>query len=210
MKKLKIILPLLVLTLLLTACFPKKATSPTEALKQAVTGNKGVKCTFEQNGQMVTTYAKGEKSKVEGFAMNGGGGGMVNDGEYMYMWGKDKTGTKYKLSAVMTEEDEETEPADMGDMKDFEFEEWMETQEEEVGKVDCKAYKLSDSDFVPPSDVTFKDITQTFEKMNEFSEKMEANPGEMPSAEDMEGLNQMMEDMGGAFGGSEEMPQIEE
>lgn len=59
-----------------------------------------------------TSWVKGNKVRVEGVGINPSGdkarGEIINDGEWVYIWGgKDKTGTKYQISAVETREWEE-------------------------------------------------------------------------------------------------------
>ena len=182
--------------------------NPTDAIKEAITGGKSMKCTFEEEGKTITSYIMGKKSKVMGMNFTDNGeGGMINDGTWVYMWGADKKGTKYQLSVLEEmNKDNLKESPNNQDLSNkpssFDIESWTKEQETKA-KYECSPAILTNNDFVPPSDVVFQDITDTFVKMNEFSKKMEENPDQVPTEQDMENLNQLMKDAGGAFGGSQ-------
>lgn len=204
----KIIL-LLILAFLLAGCtnpFKKTEGSGQQetsekgfSLKNALSLGKSVKCTYETGQGEMTTWVKGKKTRVEGwgFGMQGGNGGMINDGEWIYMWGdKPDSGMKYKISAL--EEVDNQEEKDWGGVEDWkDVEKWAESVEQKY-KVDCKTTVVNDNKFTPPADIQFKNLTETFEKMQKWEESFDAeNPQESLSEEKMKELEDLMKDFGG-------------
>jgi len=202
-----IIFLLILLPLILTACGTKnesKTATQSEkpaakfSLKNALTAGQSVKCVYEVDGQSVTTIAKGEKFKIDGIGMMGEAkaGGMVSDGTYMYTWDNDtKKGTKYDIKAMQDLASESPNPQATSQSDQFDFGSWADTQENKY-KIDCQEALLTDAEFNPPDDVVFQDITQSMINMSELGKKMQANPSSVPSAEDLEGMAEILKGMG--------------
>lgn len=177
----------------------KGAENAGKAFQDAVKSGKSVICTYEMNGTEIETLVKGEKTRVNGVGYGQGNGGMINDGEWVYIWSDDdKTGTKYKIME-MEEVNDENETEDQGQMpQDIDdIEEWAAEIENQY-EVVCKEAKVDDSEFVPPTDVEFKDMNEAMQKANEFKEKFE-DKTEF-SGEDMEEMNKMLEEMNDSMG----------
>jgi hypothetical protein len=166
------------------------------SLKDALTLGKSVECTYTTEDGEVTTWVKGNKVRVEGVGMVPTGdkthkGGMINDGEWIYIWGEeDKTGVKYQISAMETKKWEE----DVEDLKDPE--KWA-TEAEEKYKVECKQTVVSDSKFTPPSGIEFQNLTEMFEKMEELPKELPSvSPGPGLTEKQMEQLQDLMKGFG--------------
>lgn len=172
------------------------------SLKNALTAGQSLRCSYEMNGEKVTTLVKGDKYKIEGIGAMGesNNGGMVSDGTFMYMWDEEsKKGTKYDIKVMQELDLESKTETDKEDYSQFDFQEWADTQENQY-KVDCQPAVLTDAEFAPPSDVIFTDLTQTMVEMNELGKKMQANPNQMPSAEDIENMGELFKGMGAGSG----------
>jgi hypothetical protein len=141
------------------------------SLKNALSLGQSVKCSYTTEQGEVTTWVKDKKVKVEGLGVSttekSGKGGMINDGEWIYIWNDaDKSGMKYKLAALVTDE-----------QKNESVDEWKNPEKwandvEGKYKTTCGPEVLSDNAFVPPSDITFKDLTESFEKMKELQKNL--------------------------------------
>lgn len=139
------------------------------SIKDALTLGKSVQCNYTTEEGEMTTWVKGEKVRVEGVGFDSGGsgeGGMINDGEWVYIWGKeDESGMKYKLSALG--EGEWGEEVDI--WKDPQ--KWAAETEDKYA-MDCRNVLVTDSKFVPPSDIEFTDLTEMFEKIKGLQEQV--------------------------------------
>lgn len=166
------------------------------SLKDALTLGKSVQCTYTTEAGEVTTWVKGNKVRVEGLGMGATEkdthkGGMINDGEWIYIWGgEEKKGVKYQISALEQKEWEE----DVEKLKDPQ--KWA-TETEEKYKVNCHQVIVSDSQFVPPSDVEFQNLTEMFEKMKEIQESFPSpSPDQGLTEEQMKQLQDLMKQFG--------------
>lgn len=162
------------------------------SLKDALTLGKSVQCTYATEAGKVTTWVKGNKVRVEGAGISSTEdkthkGGMINDGEWIYIWGEeDKKGVKYQISAIEQKEWEEN----IENLKDPG--KWAAETEEKY-KVDCQQVIVSDSQFVPPNDVEFQNLTEMFEKMKEIQESFPSpSPGQGLTEEQTKQLEDLM------------------
>ena len=197
-KKLFLLVPLL---FLLTGCLKPKIVQEAKqekfSLKDAISLGKSVRCTYKVEDAETTSWVKGEKVRVEGVGVgSAGSGGMINDGEYVYIWGNEnKEGMKYKLSAM--EQLEGTEGMDVDQWKDTK--KWAAEMEDNF-QVDCQAVIISDDKFNPPADVEFKDMTEFMEKAKKIQEAV-------PSTDPHGGINQeevdQLKDLMDQFSGNE-------
>lgn len=148
------------------------------SLKDALTLGKSVQCVYTTEEGEVKTWVKGNKVRVEGVGFGppeakNGQGGMVNDGEWIYIWGgEEKTGIKYRLSAM--------EQQDWA--KDVE--EWQDPQQWAAGiedkyKVSCNQTTVSDNIFTPPADVQFQNMTEMLEKVGELEKSFPQEGGQL-------------------------------
>lgn len=142
-------------------------------------------------------YAKGDKAKVEGYpyasmatAFSGAKDGqppteeegtMVNDGTWVYMWGS-KDGMKFNIKDMQetaaqysNQNQNQNQNQQVSNWKD-----WVKNMEEQGVKYDCGAAVLSDSDFVPPSNIQFEDwgeMMKGFMKMGQDLKNKMPNQG---------------------------------
>ncbi len=238
MSKTKVFLSLVVVALVLAGCkFPWQKASPETSGGQKQTGGsvaekigsslkdafglgKSMKCTYTAPGGAVTTiFVKDKKVRIEGAQFSTAtdmGGGMINDGEWIYIWNNtEKEGMKYQISALKTiaENQENGEEFTLKDWADFG--KWV-TENEKRYDMKCDGTVLADSQFVPPSDIKFQDLTEMFlqiEKMkktqgvedeNESSGSEEQS--EAPSGLSQELLEGVRQGVAGAADTSEESP----
>lgn len=167
--------------------------APKTGLVDALLGNDTMMCAYsDENGEMVV-WAKSGKIRSEGssFGVQGNQkGGMINDGEYLYIWQDgDKTGIKYKLSVFENEESTDTAPP-----SEIDPEAWAESIQ---GKYEysCNAVNEGESIFTPPTDVEFQDMTDLLEKAEEFSQTFSENDSQEEINQKMEEVKGMMDEL---------------
>jgi hypothetical protein len=167
------------------------------------TGQSGKCVITDKNTDAVTEYyVKGKKMKfsTQGVGMMTAPGSagddpmpsdvankksyFLNDTEYTYMWQEgEKNGIKTKIEAptepkdtpAMYTEGEEVEPAPESDEPTMDI---AKFEQDLNYSISCDLTELSDSEFVPPTDVTFMDYSQ----MNEqnymmYMQNGQAEPG---------------------------------
>lgn len=165
---------LLFTVFLFTAC--KKTSSvlvpPQETQTQrslddmmaAVQTGGSIRCTMTKSSdQTVMNYAmKGKKIHVSGMKYEGKDvqSSMISDGEYMYIWQDDQT-TGIKTKVPNEQETQELaknmkKPDSVPDLSDING----RRQFEEQGySINCNETSISDSEFVPPTTITFTDTS---------------------------------------------------
>lgn len=189
----------------------KKTDSPQSVVEQvkeatqwaaAIASGKPTLCTMTKGEDKMDYLIKGKKMKatmvttVESKKMTSY---MVNDEKYLYMWedGKDK-GTKM---AIPTEE-ETKKMADsaqeytknMPDTPSFDSESGFDSLKNEGYTIKCDGSSATDTDFVPPQNVKFTDL----------SEMTKAIPSPNSSGEyDMKALEEMAKKYGATIPSSE-------
>lgn len=172
---------MLVSAVLVSACQPKPApTSTTEPgaggeqkkvaaggfaeIAAAIKGGQSYRCTFtmkEKNQQM--TYAiKGQKVAMVIPAQEGSSAGvshMLTDGKTLYIWDEM---TKKGMMMVVPETPSAAPsalPVGQPSVPNLEdVEDWEELQQQY--EVNCTPASLNDSEFTPPTDVTFQDLSK--------------------------------------------------
>ena len=167
---------------------------PKTGLVDALLGNDTKECKYiDENGE-VTFWAKSGKMRAQGasFGLQGDQkGGMINDGEYLYIWqDSDKSGIKYKLSVFESADSQDTSQPSQVDP-----EAWAQTIQGRY-KYSCNAVNESDSMFTPPSDIEFKDMTDLLEKAEEFSQTFSENDSQEDMDKKMEEVKGMMDQLG--------------
>jgi hypothetical protein len=166
--------------------------APKTGLVDALLGNETMKCTYSDSYGEVTVWAKAGKVRSEGFNYGASGnekGGMINDGEYLYIWQEsDKTGLKYKLSVFENEDSQGTMPSGVDP------EAWAEAAQAQY-QYSCKATNENDDIFTPPADINFDDMTQLLEKAEEFSQTFSSEDSEEEMNQKMEEIKGMMDEL---------------
>jgi hypothetical protein len=167
--------------------------APKTGLVDALLGNDTTKCTYSDSYGEVTIWAKAGKVRSEGSNYGVSGdqkGGMINDGEYLYIWqDSDKTGLKYKLSVF---ENEASQDGTMPSGVDPEA--WAEMVQAQY-QYSCSATNETDNIFTPPADIVFDDMTQLLEKAEEFSQTFSASDSQEAIDQKMEEIKGMMDEI---------------
>ncbi len=209
MKHLLSLTTLATTSLLLAACLPGKSVETTapqtesqvqqEAFEvsKALAAGKSVMCTITQTqtGSTSTYYHKGTKMKVLAQAEGETPAStMISDGEFFYVW-EDAATTGMKF-AIPDPSATPNPRVDMPDVPDFSKENAEEEYTQEGYTLDCKEKALEDSEFVPPTSVTFQDTSKMMENsMQQMQQQLETQDSEM-SAEQQEAVKQMMQQFG--------------
>ena len=186
MKKLTLGLAILLLSGCNSATTPEQsqnqAVSEYEQVAKSIAAGKAVRCkmTSTADGSVMNYAMKGEKVRITNLtsAEAGSPGEMILDGEYVYTWSNDKKeGTKYQVPEVT----EQTTPDGTTSESTTEFKPEDIQDYEDMGyTVDCNDENVPDVEFVPPSDVTFTDLSAMMNDLNnsrtnpEMSEEQKA------------------------------------
>ena len=148
----------------------------------AIQAGKPVKCTITKlegadgEAMQMEYYIKGEKIKMTGVEIEGNEqeqGAMISDGEFIYVW-DDQTKEGFKFPAV--DPDENQEIADQTaqnqpDLPDFSKEDVQQQYQDQGYRLDCDQTNVADSEFVPPTDVTFQDFSAMMKNVMEEAAK---------------------------------------
>lgn len=163
---------------------PDTATSDSEyqEIAQALKTGESIACTMTDAQGMSTRYlAKGAKSRVEGFQTDEStkNGTMINDGEYMYVWNDGETqGTKFSLATAQEAQSQAQEY--INEMPNLSTQEARDEYESEGYTVDCQQEAVADSEFAPPSGVTFTDLSAMMQgAMETLGNTLESLPEDM-------------------------------
>jgi hypothetical protein len=163
---------------------PSETVQPKKGLLSFLTGGNGVKCTIEDKSGTITVISDGTKARIEGMdfpALPGKDvqmqkGYMINDGTWAYIW-SGTSGTKFNIKDM-----QEISKANGGQQEDpsakmSNWEDWAKSMETSGTKYDCANAAVSDSDFVPPSDVKFQDMGELVKQMNQMKNAVPNIPG---------------------------------
>lgn len=147
-------------------------TQTTGSLRELLSGNKNVTCTFayedEQASQRGTVYVAGQRMRGN-FMMRQPEAGevsmsMIQDGEYAYVWGGPmgaKQGTKIKITQADADQQngataQNNNAVDLDQKVDF----------------DCQPWVVNNAMFALPSDVTFTDVSAQIQQMQQNTQAM--------------------------------------
>jgi len=150
------------------------------SLKNALSLGKSYKCTYADEKGQSTVLIKDKKMSVKWVSNDDkaiDNGGMINNGEWIYIWGgQDNKGMKYKVESL--NQNQANNPQ-MDYMKDPE--KWA-TEVENKYKVKCDSTLLTDNDFSPPQNIVFEDLSAMFEKMQDVQKNLPSyQPVAIPS-----------------------------
>ncbi len=223
MKKLRqYVMPVVLVTgsaIFLSGCLPtgQKTQTPKDVLKEgqelakAIETGKPIHCQIsnEDKSEEMEYWVKGEKIKMVGSNLGSGmedqTGYVITDGEYMYVWSDgEENGMKMKMpSDEEMAEAEDAAKTFMEEMPDFGDEEVMAEFEDEGYMIDCKQQNISDSEFVPPSDIVFQDLeammNEAFSGMEGELENLDVDSMELDPAVEAE-MDKLMQEMGNTGG----------
>lgn len=150
---------------------PKSESSESltrSSIASLLTSGKNVNCTMNYPDGKGTgaIYVSGKKMRGD-FTVNVESIGevkssMIQDGEYAYVWGADKKGTKFKISGIPTPSptaNAQNESVDINQEVDLK----------------CSPWGVDASMFTVPSDVEFTDMSTMMEKMQDQSGAIQNN-----------------------------------
>jgi len=183
MKKLSLFLTVLVSAALLSACGSSASTSnsqtPTKAetaqtktvtqsLKNIISAGTAQKCTWstkDTTGEVIegTILTDGKKFKQTTIMSIGGKSTqstVINDGEYLYTWTDEGSGTGFKVK--MSDTAAVKNPAGVG----------QPTQTVDMDKqtnYNCSPATVSDADFSIPSDIKFVDMANLQDSLKDIN-----------------------------------------
>lgn len=206
MKHLPSLTALVATSVLLSACLPGKTAQDTtlqtesqiaqETFKvgAAIKAGRPVMCTIThtESGTTSTYLHKGEKMKVH--AQENGetpASSMISDGEFFYIWEDSATtGMKFPIPNPSATPNLNV---DMPNMPDFSKENAQEDYVKQGYTLDCQEKSLDDSEFVPPTSVTFQDTSVLMQNsVQQLQQELETKDSQM-TQEQQEALNQMMQ-----------------
>lgn len=204
MKKSLLLLPLF----LLTACQPKTNTpaqapadqtqaetiNETEEMGKLAAQGKPLACVItDKKTQTSFSYKMADKKvRISGMTQPGKTEktSMLFDEQFMYVWDEDKkTGTK--LVIPDPNEVNETLQQQGQNLPDLSTEESRQQYIDQGYTLNCEEARVQDSDFVPPTDVTFTDLST----MMDASNQMMQNPTATLSPAQQQMIQQKSEQM---------------
>lgn len=149
-----------------------------ETLNQAMMTGGSVRCqiTHTDRGESISFVMKDQKMRVSNIVSEGQNqnSNMINDGTYMYIWNEGET-TGFK-SQIPSEEDiaEVTEDAQTNQqIPNFTDTEVQEEYQDDGYTVNCTETEVADSEFVPPTNVTFQDFSTMMDNAIEAAKRMQ-------------------------------------
>lgn len=150
----------------------EQAMGEFEQMGAAMQSGKPVRClmTDTKKNHTMTYLMKDKKVKMTNMMMSDSGetGAMLMDSEFIYTWSdQKKEGTKMKIP-----EDQMKEASENKDVPDLATEEDRQQYEDMGYTINCEEANLADSEFVPPTDITFMDMSAMMEKAKEAQQGM--------------------------------------
>ena len=156
----------------------------------ALQSGQALTCTFTNttSGDTAEYSVKGEKvSMTMHSTQEAQYGKMISDGEFTYVW-NDTTKEGMKFPITDTQVTEADIDQAMQNVPDFSNEDELKSYSND-GEIDCIPGNVSDSIFVPPSDVAFQDLSALMQQ------SFDASSSEM-TAEQKAQLEEMMKQFG--------------
>jgi hypothetical protein len=153
-----------------------------DVLDDALKSGESIACTMtDTQGNTTHYWAKGEKSRAEGFQSgeNQLNGVMINDGSFMYIWNEGELeGTKFSLATTQDAQQKAQEYKD--DFPDITSQEARDEYEQDGYDVNCEQEQVADSQFIAPSTVTFTDMSALMQGVSEtLGDTLESLPEEL-------------------------------
>jgi len=145
------------------------------SIAQIMEGGDSMKCTFSQNDQYAvqswTMYVDGQKVRGDytatGTDVNATpwNGHILSDGEWHYNWGTyqgQNVATKVKLSSIETDVNVNSNT----NVQTYDY--------DQSTNMDCDDWRVDNSLFVPPSDVSFTDLSAQMEQIEAMTNTAQA------------------------------------
>ncbi len=147
-----------------------QAATEYQKLAQAIESGQSARCLIAQKDgpEQITYVVKGEKIRMETAGVNTSDqpGSMIFDGAYTYVWSDQ---TKEGFQMAVPEDSPDYEDFGQPDIPDFTDEQELQAYEEEGYSINCNVESVPDSEFTPPTDVNFTDMSQLY---NDFTNEL--------------------------------------
>lgn len=91
----------------------------------------------------------------------------INDGEYIYVWTSDESKPGIKMSLAEMQQAAESFENPYQEFPDLSDQSVRDEIEETGYRIDCAPAQINDSEFVPPSNITFSNPMEMFQGMME-------------------------------------------
>lgn len=137
------------------------STNPIKNMEDALSGSGSMKCEFiDEQGQQVVSFVKA--GKMKSVINNGQGmGGMIYKDDTMWTW---DSVSKQGFTMSVPKGSESTES--VGEFSDYPAADKSELEANiEKYKDQCKEQSIDDSEFNPPTDITFQDMRDLINAM---------------------------------------------
>lgn len=146
----------------------QQAANELSDISAAIATGQSARCTMTKtDGSETITYAvKGKKVRVTGLKSQEQGyrGSMILDETMMYTW-DETTNQGVKMTLPSDQELKDIAEQNGQDIPDLSSEEERQRWESEGYQISCSIEEVDDSEFVPPSDVTFTDMSAMMESL---------------------------------------------
>lgn len=164
---------------------PTKSQGMFGSIKEALSKSLSLRCEYSENGKKTTAYLKAGAVRAD---MSGGtaqeNGSVIVKEEKMYFWnGKQGMMMAFDIDAMTQEEDEVTPNVSTSSAGDV-------LVGLEKFKEHCKPAAVSDTLFIPPTDVKFVDQTKMMQSLQQ--RQKEVTPGQAMNEEQMKLIQENM------------------
>jgi hypothetical protein len=138
-------------------------------LSAAMKSGVGYKCVYNYNGVQTQTWVKGQKFATQ-TAVEGATSHMVSDGTWMYIWSEGQNeGMKMNLQQLKSmgqgSRPQGSEASDMNEVA------------RSASNVQCSPDVTADSQFTPPSSVTFQDYGEMLKSLQGMQQGLPTRRG---------------------------------
>lgn len=173
-------------------------------------GGQGVECVVTSPEGDIIVKTRDDKIRVEGIVYAAPGseeevpGVSLTDGDWVYIWSGNE-GTKFNIKTLeeLSKATSSSIAEYQEDLDDYSWEQMVNDWQEQDLDYQCEEVRLSDDEFIPPSEVNFVDWTETMERLQQLQEELqlELGEGEVINQEDIEkyleemGLDETLQDV---------------
>lgn len=166
----------------LAACLPGATPTPTtneqaaESLGQAMMTGEPLRCQIvnQEQTETIEFLTKDQKTRVTTLvtAPQTQTSNMINDGTYIYIW-QEGQAMGYKMMVPSEENVEEMAATYEDTAPDFSQEDVRQQYEDSGYSITCIPATISDSEFMPPTDVNFQDTSAMMNNALEAAQRMD-------------------------------------
>lgn len=207
----KKVLLLATASLFLAGCGPQKTVNKPEnapaaqagqqaagefgEIAAAIKAGKSARCEMKKtdNSIVMDYMIKGKKMKMVTLSATDAkkAGNMISDGEFMYTWSQNDTkGIKMKVPTPEELEEMKNGVQNSPQIPDLSSENEKQKLENLGYTVDCKVTDVADSEFIPPTTITFTDISVSMDKLKNITKA----DSQQLSKEEQDAMNAQIEE----------------